>query len=44
MSLLQNAIDEIFDFDLYEELKEREKRETTMYRTELKEFIENDLT
>ena len=41
MSLLQNAIDEIFDFDLYEELKEREKRETITYRTELKEYIEN---
>ena len=41
MSLLQNAIDEIFDFDLYEELKEREKRETITYRAELKEYIEN---
>ena len=44
MNLLQGAIDEVFDEELYDELKEREKREATMYRTELKEFIENDLT
>lgn len=44
MNLLQGAIDEIFDEELYDELKEREKREATMYRTELKEFIENNLT
>ena len=44
MNLLQGAIDEVFDEELYDELKEREKREATMYRTELKEFIENNLT
>lgn len=44
MNLLQGAIDEVFDEELYYELKEREKREATMYRTELKEFIENNLT
>lgn len=44
MNLLQGAIDEVFDEELYDELKERERREATMYRTELKEFIENNLT
>lgn len=44
MNLLQGAIDKVFDEELYDELKEREKREATMYRTELKEFIENNLT
>lgn len=44
MNLLQGAIDEVFDVELYDELREREKREATMYRTELKEFIENNLT
>lgn len=44
MNLLQGAIDKVFDEELYDELKERERREATMYRTELKEFIENNLT
>ena len=30
MNLLQGAIDEVFDEELYDELKEREKREATM--------------
>ena len=33
--------DEVFDFDLYDELKDREKRETLMYRAELKAYIDN---
>lgn len=41
MELLQGAIDEVFDFDLYDELEEREKRETLMYRAELKAYIDN---
>ena len=41
MELLQGAIDEVFDFDLYDELKDREKRETLMYRAELKAYIDN---
>lgn len=41
MLLLQDAINQVFDFDLYDELMEREKREADMYRTELKEYINN---
>lgn len=43
MRLLQDAIDEVFDEELYEELQDRERREATMYRAELKEYIENNL-
>lgn len=39
MSLLRDAIDEIFDYNLYEELKERESEERSQFRAELKEYI-----
>lgn len=42
MVLLQSAIEDIFDNDLYEELKATEEMEAVRYRKELKEFI-NDL-
>ena len=41
MLLLQDAISKVFDFDLYDELMDREKRETLMYRAELKSYLEN---
>ncbi len=39
MSLLRDAIDEIFDYNLYEELEERESEERSQFRAELKEYI-----
>ena len=41
MELLQDAIDDIFDRELYDELIEREKNERLQYRTELKAYINN---
>lgn len=41
MLLLQDAINQVFDFDLYDELMEREKSETLMYRAALRTYIEN---
>lgn len=39
MALLENAIEDIFDQDLYEELKETERLEREAYRSELKEYV-----
>lgn len=39
MALLEDALDQIFDYNLYEELEEREEQEKTQFRTELKEYI-----
>ena len=41
MSLLQGAIDEIFDEDLHDELRNREEREEIMFKAELREYINN---
>lgn len=39
MALLEDAIDQIFDYNLHEELEEREEQEKKQFRTELKEYI-----
>lgn len=39
MALLENAIAEIFDENLYEELREMESREREEYRTQLQEYV-----
>ena len=41
MQLLQNAIDDIFDKSLYEELMVREEHEGVMFKDELKLYISN---
>ncbi len=41
MTLLQNAIDDIFDYDLHDELIAREEREEIQFKAELKEYISN---
>lgn len=41
MSLLQGAIDDIFDEELYEELCDRERREEMMFKAELRTYINN---
>lgn len=41
MTLLQNAIDDIFDYNLYDELIAREEREEIQFKAELKEYISN---
>ena len=41
MQLLQNAIDDIFDKSLYEELLAREEHEGVMFKDELKLYISN---
>lgn len=41
MQLLQNAIDDIFDKSLYEELMAREEHEGVMFKDELKLYISN---
>ncbi len=37
--MCQNAIDSVFDYDLYDELEEKQRDETKLYRSQLKEFI-----
>lgn len=37
--LIQDAIDEIFDEEKFEELEEREKEETKRYKSDLKEYV-----
>lgn len=39
MKLLEDAINEIFDHDLYEELLEQEETERVTYKKELKKFV-----
>lgn len=41
ISLLDNAIAEIFDVELYDELMEREAEEREQFQSELKEFVNN---
>lgn len=41
MTLLQNAIDDIFDYNLHDELIAREEREEIQFKAELKEYISN---
>ena len=41
MQLLQNAIDDILDKSLYEELMAREEHEGVMFKDELKLYISN---
>ena len=43
VSLLRQAIHEIFDTDLYEELMDREKEEREFFQTELKRYVREDL-
>lgn len=43
VSLLRQAIHEIFDTDLYEELMDREKEERESFQTELKRYVREDL-
>jgi hypothetical protein len=42
-ALCQNAIDDIFDEDLYSELVEQETTEEGQYRIELREYVNNEL-
>lgn len=43
IELLNVAVDDIFDKDLYDELTERENRERIAFQTELKRFVSEDL-
>lgn len=43
ISLLDDAINEIFDRELYDELLERESDEREQFQTELKRYVEDDL-
>ena len=43
VALLRQAIHEIFDTDLYEELMDREKEEREFFQTELKRYVREDL-
>lgn len=43
IELLNKAIDDIFDKNLYEELNKRESRERIVFQTELKRFVREDL-
>lgn len=43
ISLLDNAVYEIFDSYLYDELIERESRERKQFQEELKRYVENEL-
>lgn len=42
-ALCQDAIDDIFDDDLFSELNEQETTEEEQYRIELREYVNNDL-
>lgn len=39
--LLEGAVDEIFDYSLFDELREQEEEERTQYVRELKEYVNN---
>ena len=39
MALLEGAIDGIFDYNLYDELQEREESEKTSFRADIKDYI-----
>lgn len=43
VALLKQAINDIFDTDLYEELMDREKEERESFQTELKRYVREDL-
>jgi hypothetical protein len=43
VELLNNAIENIFDFELYDQLIEQEQSERDLFQTELKRYVENDL-
>lgn len=43
ISLLDDAINDIFDRELYDELLERESDEREQFQTELKRYVEDDL-
>ena len=43
LELLNQAIDDIFDYNLYDELEEREANEREAFQTELKRFVREDL-
>lgn len=39
--MAQDAIDSVFDYDLYKELEDQEEDETEAYRTALKDYVNN---
>lgn len=41
MQLLEQAIADIFDVSLYDDLKETESQEREVYRRELKDYVES---
>lgn len=41
--LLNNAIDEIFDWDLYDDLQRMEEDERETFRSDMKNFVDNEL-
>ena len=43
IAMLNDAINEIFDQDLYDELITQEAEERELFQTELKRYVENDL-
>ena len=43
ISLLDDAISDIFDEELYDELKETEKEEREQFRTEMKRYVDEEL-
>ena len=43
ISLLDDAINDIFDWELYDELLARESDEREQFHTELKRYVEDDL-
>lgn len=43
ISLLDDAINDIFDWELYDELLARESDEREQFQTELKRYVEDDL-
>lgn len=42
--LCSEAINEVFDYDLYDELNEQEEEERGIYRSQLKEYVTNNLS
>lgn len=43
ISMLNDAVNEIFDQDLYDELITQENEERELFQAELKRYVENDL-
>ena len=41
--MLNDAVNEIFDQDLYDELITQENEERELFQAELKRYVENDL-